>query len=52
VLFFAKGFIPQSINIGIDGDFALVSALLMLNNLLVTELGQEEESVTIEPCWF
>ncbi|HSD07870.1 MBL fold metallo-hydrolase [Flavobacterium sp.] len=47
---FAKGFIPQSINIGIDGDFApWVGALIADVNqpiLLITELGQEEETVT------
>jgi glyoxylase-like metal-dependent hydrolase (beta-lactamase superfamily II)/rhodanese-related sulfurtransferase len=48
--FFAKGFIPRSINIGINGDFApWVGALIKDVNqpiLLVTELGQEEETVT------
>jgi glyoxylase-like metal-dependent hydrolase (beta-lactamase superfamily II)/rhodanese-related sulfurtransferase len=47
---FYKGFIPQSINIGLNGDFApWVGALLVDVNqpvLLVTDLGKEEESVT------
>ena len=47
---FAKGFIPQSINIGIDGDFAPWVGALIANVkqpiLLVTELGREEETVT------
>ena len=47
---FAKGFIPQSINIGIIGDFApWVGAMMMDVNqpiLLVTEVGMEEETVT------
>ena len=47
---FAKGFIPQSINIGIDGEFApWVGALVADVNqpiLIICEIGQEEETVT------
>jgi rhodanese-related sulfurtransferase len=47
---FAKGYIPQSINIGIAGDFApWVGALIadvQQPILLVTETGKEEETVT------
>ena len=47
---FAKGFVPQSINIGINGDFApWVGALIADVNqpiVLITEIGKEEETVT------
>ncbi len=47
---FATGFIPQSINIGIQGDFApWVGALVGDVNqeiLLITDTGMEEETVT------
>ncbi|MBP2616035.1 MBL fold metallo-hydrolase [Chryseobacterium jejuense] len=47
---FAGGFIPQSVNIGLDGDFApWVGALIGDVNqpiLLVTNPGDEEEAVT------
>jgi glyoxylase-like metal-dependent hydrolase (beta-lactamase superfamily II)/rhodanese-related sulfurtransferase len=47
---FYKGFVPQSINIGINGDFAPWVGALIGNVkqplLLVTELGKEEETVT------
>ncbi|SMO32180.1 Glyoxylase, beta-lactamase superfamily II [Chryseobacterium rhizoplanae] len=47
---FAKGFIPQSVNIGLDGDFAPWAGALIADVnqpiLLVTEKGTEEEAVT------
>lgn len=47
---FGKEFIPQSVNIGLDGDFApWVGALIADVNqpiLLVTKPGDEEEAVT------
>lgn len=47
---FAKGFIPQSVNIGLNGDFApWVGAMIVDVKqpiLLVTDEGQEEEAIT------
>jgi hydroxyacylglutathione hydrolase len=47
---FAKGFIPNSINIGIEGQFASwVGTLipdLKQSILLITEAGKEEETIT------
>ncbi|MES2863464.1 MAG: MBL fold metallo-hydrolase [Bacteroidota bacterium] len=47
---FAKGFVPQAINIGINGDFApWVGALIADVNqpiALITEIGKETETVT------
>ena len=47
---FYKGFIPQSVNIGLNGEFApWVGAMLADVNqplLLITDEGKEEESVT------
>lgn len=46
---FAKGFIPNSINIGIDGNFAMWVGEMITDIqqeiLLVTEPGREEEAV-------
>lgn len=45
---FAKGFVPQSINIGIDGDFAPWVGALVADVkqalLLITDAGREEET--------
>ena len=47
---FAKGFVPKSINIGIEGDFAPWVGTIIVDVkqpiLLITDLGKEEESVT------
>ncbi len=47
---FAKGYIPQSINIGISGDFAPWVGSLIANVaqplILVTDIGSEEETIT------
>ncbi len=47
---FSKGFIPNSINIGIDGSFAVWVGTLVTDIkqqiLLVTEEGREEEVIT------
>ncbi|KIC02724.1 beta-lactamase [Flavobacterium sp. JRM] len=47
---FSKGFIPQSVNIGINGDFAPWVGTLIADVkqpiVLVTEKGLEEEAVT------
>lgn len=47
---FYKGFVPQSVNIGINGDFAPWVGTLVADVaqplLLVTEDGKEEETVT------
>ena len=47
---FYKGFIPKSVNIGLNGDFAPWVGALIIDVqqpiLLVTEIGKEEESVT------
>ncbi|MDG2432338.1 MBL fold metallo-hydrolase [Flavobacterium sp.] len=46
---FAKGFIPNSINIGLDGSFAMWVGEMITDIkqeiLLVTEVGKEEESM-------
>ena len=46
---FSKGFIPCSVNIGLDGGYAIwVGVLLKFNTplVLVTAEGKEEESIT------
>ena len=46
---FYKGFIPQSVNIGLEGDFAPWTGALLVDVkqplLLVTDQGKEEETV-------
>ena len=47
---FSKGFVPRSVNIGLHGDFAPWVGSLIIDVkqpiILVTEKGEEEESVT------
>ncbi|MCU0340958.1 MAG: MBL fold metallo-hydrolase [Spirosomaceae bacterium] len=47
---FAKGFLPNAINIGLDGQFATWVGTLIPDLkqpiLLVTEVGQEQETIT------
>ncbi len=47
---FSKGFIPRSINIGLNGDFAPWVGTLIVDVkqplLLVTDIGKEKETVT------
>ena len=47
---FYKGFIPQSVNIGLDGDFAPWVGTLIIDVkqpiLIIADLGKEEETVT------
>jgi hydroxyacylglutathione hydrolase len=47
---FSKGYIPQSISIGISGDFAPWVGSLIADVaqpiILITEIGKEEESIT------
>lgn len=47
---FAQGFIPRSINIGLDGDFAPWVGTMIVDVkqplLLVTDPGREEEAIT------
>lgn len=47
---FAKGYVPQSINIGLDGDFAPWVGTMIVDIkqeiLLITETGKEQEAVT------
>jgi hydroxyacylglutathione hydrolase len=46
---FAKGFVPNSINIGLDGSFAMwvgeMISDIKQEILLITELGREEEAI-------
>ncbi|HNP33614.1 MAG TPA: MBL fold metallo-hydrolase [Flavobacterium sp.] len=47
---FVRGFIPQSINIGLSGDFAPWAGAMIVDVaqpiLLVTDIGREEEAIT------